>query len=114
MNQIDIEGIRARADKATPGPWEYDDDGLQVFVSLTQTYIADVWSNDTPFIAHARQDIPALLDAYTEQAAEIARLEGLVDMLLDNLTLLPATVSRDVIVGARRRVWLLCTRRLLA
>lgn len=89
--------IRKRADAATPGPWEwwYDDDGVwavslgqerqcaeifgpHVYVSLNgalQIYLGAesrtgcMAEGDEEFIAHARADVPALLD-------EIARLKA--------------------------------------
>ena len=79
MNQIDIEGIRAREQVATPGPWEHDES--QVFISESQTLIASVWFGDTDFISHARQDIPALLDALDKKDAEISKLSQDVEHL---------------------------------
>jgi hypothetical protein len=81
-----FEEIRQRADKATPGPWYAGHDyregganqilyhsGLTVcFMSHDSSGLVDEF--DTEFIAHARQDIPTLLD-------EIARLEEQVDDL---------------------------------
>lgn len=133
MNQIDIKGIRARADKAAPGPWEvvyHNEDYGQgygettFFVKMNDCLIKiGVASNPKSYelydtlakgIVLDHQDVPALLDeigtiseqfadVYAENqlmTAKIARLEGLVDMLLDDLTLLPATASRDVIVAS--------------
>lgn len=118
MSEPDIEAIRARKDAATPGPWEWDtEDGeclrsLSVtdreygeFGSLLASYpravvmgypcrpgtgFAEYDGADAEFIAHARTDIPDLLeavdrlrsmliDAETEaqmQAAEAERLRG--------------------------------------
>jgi FtsZ-binding cell division protein ZapB len=78
---IDIDAIRRREQAATPGPWKAvdfgddtdprtaygvwgkDDDDLCIFEDV------DTLLADAEFIAHARQDIPALL-------AEIDRLRG--------------------------------------
>jgi hypothetical protein len=66
-SKIDLAAIRARCDAATPGPWEYKAS------TLHSPYNFIIYSNhemigeaavveNTDFIAHARQDIPALLD----------------------------------------------------
>jgi hypothetical protein len=87
MNDImvDLGAITARAEAATDGPWEYsvggNDDyepGLYAEVltvshgdtvvqfdlgtrSLNEQESAKSWATDAEFIAHAREDIPALL-----------------------------------------------------
>ena len=84
---IDLEGIRARERAATPGPWCISEKGNTV-KSLSIDGICHGMSpkqTDAEFIAHARQDIPALLDTYAKQAAEIARLEGLVEDAMKEL-----------------------------
>jgi len=82
MSKIDINEIRARCDAATAGPWYYDgthneiqvpgsvDDFLLIVSTLREhpnEKITDKFGHsfnpDFAFIAHARQDIPALLDA---------------------------------------------------
>ena len=89
MNKQQIEEIRARCDKATPGPWIYpepddanSDDpycregyviGPQAIQGLYETMSYE--PPDSRFIAHARQDIPALLDYIEELEAEIATVE---------------------------------------
>ena len=87
-----IEEIRQRAEAATEGPWEYvsqteDEYEMPKFVSPEHT-IMDFGdctmfyptegtppdNADAEFLAHAREDIPALL-------AEVYRLRGIVDAL---------------------------------
>jgi len=73
---MNIEAIRARADAATPAPWLLDNDGGirgngNKIVADCNPVIrnGELWSdgirypniNDKEFIAHAREDIPALL-----------------------------------------------------
>lgn len=63
-----IAAIRARADAATPGPWPHSWDRPE-----------NAWANlaaDSAFIAHARTDILALLDALAESSAEVKRLRN--------------------------------------
>jgi len=77
--KLDKAAIKARAEKATPGPWYRVDVRIQTVPDRqtdTKKYIAlhsgctdgAKFPNDGEFIAHARTDIPALLEAL--EAAE--------------------------------------------
>lgn len=58
--------IRARCDAATPGPWEngeYNSVSLHNGIKLCNM----IRQGDAIFTAHARTDIPALLDALDEE-----------------------------------------------
>lgn len=71
MNRLDE--IKARVDEATLGPWENADPQCirhaEPNIYAGSEEIADVYAvTDSEFIAHARQDVPWLLD-------EIARLK---------------------------------------
>lgn len=63
MNAEQLNAIKERAAKATPGPWYSHADGT-IFLEHTKE-IADVWTDndksDAEFIAHAREDVPALV-----------------------------------------------------
>lgn len=87
MNQKQIEEIRAKERAATPGPWwhtppvatieqriiDYDGTGM------VRTKIGTIdCPEDAQFVAHARQDVPALLD-------EIDRLRGLLDSAVQDI-----------------------------
>lgn len=68
-----LADIRQRAEAATPGPWHLDEDDAEIW-SADHSMVADIWepthaSMNGEFIAHARQDVPALL-------AEVARLRA--------------------------------------
>ena len=95
----DLEGIRARVEAATPGPWVFaTDKGAPDYVQLYSTaeideYQADVLSADdlvfvsepdATFIAAARTDIPALVSYIEELEGERDRLrqtlEGVVHL----------------------------------
>jgi len=87
MTEKELQRIKERCEKATPGPWKilnipyngYDDpeivtkDGTYIcqttydMQSQSEKYNVD---EDTEFIAHAREDIPKLI-------AEIKRLQAL-------------------------------------
>lgn len=92
----ELTAIRERAEKATPGPWGWSDakvrDGKYVFVPqgsyLAGTLImfGDTYENgeqDADFIAHAREDIPRLLDALEAAFAEIERLQRKLNAMDD-------------------------------
>ncbi len=75
---FDMEAIRQRCDRATPGPWKSyvegrDHDSGSSFIMTSREDIELLGASvaDQDFIAHARQDIPQLL-------AEIERLKATV------------------------------------
>lgn len=69
-----LDEIEERANKATPAPWELEKDTGRLFFRYDDDYceyIVDYWNTDTAeFIAHAREDIPALV-------AEVRRLRAI-------------------------------------
>jgi hypothetical protein len=82
-----LEEIRQRADDATPGPWSVYEmrHGATYITRPDLVGIAREWAMfwqpaDGEFIAHARQDVPALLAERDRLAAENrdlrAKLEG--------------------------------------
>ncbi len=95
MNRERREEIRARAEKATPGPWvtgigkRADDYGDEyVYVADTSPGLDGLFAEfaddtgteraDADFIAHSRTDLPDLLDALEEQERECERLREIV------------------------------------
>lgn len=90
---LDIAKIRERADKATEGPWQWDNEKYKSQLGETAPSLVAGGahgvlscdgplngpnSNDAAFIAHARTDLPAALDLL-EEARDIyeALVEGL-------------------------------------
>ncbi len=92
---LDIEAIEAREKAASPGPWQADRDGAAIYLDGPPydwgTRPGGVMENchdpdcgcveevrqalaDGDFIAHARSDIPALIE-------EVKRLQGVVKNL---------------------------------
>lgn len=76
-----IAEIKARAEAATPGEWQHQDDmywgavreaGHQLFAHSRDIAEAQI-KNDCRFVAHARTDIPWLL-ARLERAEQLLRL----------------------------------------
>lgn len=96
MNKQDLDAIREREAKATPGPWERWHKGMEFIGGTVEFNVGDncIMTNnggpnrrgqrnicpvfqddDAEFIAHARTDIPLLL-------AEIDRLQDERDAML--------------------------------
>lgn len=70
---LDLDVIEARANAATPGPWgalSPRADGASPVTRAGGAWIAPFTAeDDAEFIAHAREDVPALVD-------EVRRLRG--------------------------------------
>ena len=84
-NGMDREAVRRRAEAATPGPWKpwtTDDYPSVVYFENGASFrvaVCSGWSNnaaDAEFIAHARADVPALLDALEAAEARLAAIES--------------------------------------
>ena len=86
----DIKAIKERCDKATPGPWEWNDDDIlcapaPYYLAMKPFYDDDTgeiticsFQDDRDFIAHAREDIPALIaeiESLREQITKYQRRE---------------------------------------
>lgn len=81
--RVDLDAVEARAVAATPGPWGLrDHEGLSAICHPCGWVLedsADADMRDRRFIAHAREDIPALLAEVralrevAEAARELAR-----------------------------------------
>lgn len=99
---IDIDAIRARAEAATPGPWEWNTERFKGgWSGITGKDNAEIlfpnhcndgddgyaWFEDFPndadaaFIAHAREDIPALLAEVDRLTAENERIPRIMDIV---------------------------------
>jgi hypothetical protein len=84
MEADTLAAIRARAEAATPGPWDYEDGILRVadpdeIVGLHVFSCCNIDDDTMTFVAHAREDIPALLAELARKDAEIARLTTVID-----------------------------------
>ena len=78
MKQEKLEAIRKRAEKATEGPWKWDGDFTYKKRGMLEPLIWEsdykgigVEETDAEFIAHAREDIPALLDEVERLKTEL-------------------------------------------
>ena len=70
---LQIAEIKDRCTKATPAPWHMtpggtvnDDQTLQIVASIELGRVDGCGIGNMEFIAHAREDIPALIAAYEE------------------------------------------------
>ena len=93
MNQNRTEEIRAREQAATHGPWQYDGmhneiqtpngDDFWLIISELRRHEGEklidrfghTYNPNFEFIAHARQDVPALLDALEAEAKRADKWE---------------------------------------
>jgi hypothetical protein len=118
VTQEQLEAIRQRAENATPGPWEirwgevvtkhpdhqnvsqwYDGYSNAICSLNDGEYIINSnKDNDAAFIAHARTDIPALLDHIAELEAELAYMNGVVGTLLSSLSLIEEQVEGNTLL----------------
>jgi hypothetical protein len=78
----DLDAIKARSEAATPAPWTPGDTNPQAVVARNvnkhgQHRVIGNWGThaDAEFVAHARKDIPALLDALAAVTAERDNLQ---------------------------------------
>jgi hypothetical protein len=97
---LDTSEIRKRLEKVDSGPWDYTYDGSSDYSignarDPQETAFGILWQRDhdrakphLDFIAHARQDIPALLD-------EVERLRKIVSRMNDYLLFTEQKVCFD-------------------
>jgi hypothetical protein len=102
MTDIDLNAIRSRASSATAGPWAYranrDIHDSAIRTEETHQPIASAVSHDdAEFIAHAREDIPALL-------SELARLTEVSERFADLLYSVPGKHERALSLITTHRV----------
>ena len=79
MKDVEIEQIKARCDRATKGPWISFVEGRDhtsgcsfIRTAGDDIELSGASNDDQDFIAHARQDVPALIE-------EISRLKRILD-----------------------------------
>lgn len=84
MTNDQLKEIRARADKATAGPWVFCKDSASKFWCWIIALTPYPWNAicqhkssdaDAEFIAHARTDIPALLEEVDRLRQKISVIE---------------------------------------
>lgn len=86
LNETEMQEIEKRCEAATPGPWKTINywnvytspkDGIGVMVASTEHTGGDREEEaiNADFIAHARQDIPALLSTVRELQRQVKDME---------------------------------------
>lgn len=93
MSDERLEQIQARAAAATPGPWEAwdtgdppaEDEARAWIVTPGSLHLATLYAGDpsanATFAAHAREDIPALLEEIDRLHEEVRDQRHVADML---------------------------------
>lgn len=81
-----LEEMKARAEKATPGPWEsgHTHGRVHYLRNGIRFTVADLAFRDAEFIAHARTDVPKLIAALE---AALATADALIEENQDATTL---------------------------
>lgn len=91
MDDSELKEIEKRANEATPGPWEWQGfgpEGVRTVVAQQDlpeshkeretpfifTGTGELWWCDLEFIAHSRQDVPALIAAVRERDERLRRV----------------------------------------
>jgi hypothetical protein len=111
MKPVDIDAIRARAEKATAGPWKnLDDEGVEWNEPIACAYDSHsrrYWSTgpevhskeqvqaDSQFIAHAREDVPALLKLVDEMTRVLLAVDQPDERIIPCLVCDDADESMD-------------------
>lgn len=77
----DLAAMRARAENASPGPWAVVSGGHGRYIDHDITGPArsahhGFFKRDADFIAHAREDVPALLDECNRLRSRVTELEA--------------------------------------
>jgi hypothetical protein len=94
-NELDLDAIRARAEAATVGPWEFFVDQHRDCGTVLRfgsqhidiCHFSPNMEDDAEFIAHARADVPALIAEVEGLRAEVTALQALkVTSILDQMT----------------------------
>lgn len=99
MTEEELAAIETRCDAATRGPWLLDDSGdiysaggtytkydregylhteWNGAICIVDSGVYPPWGDDAAFIAHAREDIPALIAEVRRLQAEIAEASDLL------------------------------------
>jgi len=77
MTNEELQAIKERCEKATSGPWRAHKYDVDYRVGSTWVFLFDDIDGDTAqFIAHAREDVPALLEEIERLKARLAMLES--------------------------------------
>lgn len=73
---MDMHEIKARCEAATPGPWLHKQVGEHHGLCHVDTDSISLTPEDWEFIAHARTDVPQLVEALWDMEEDFADLES--------------------------------------
>jgi hypothetical protein len=83
VTPLELDAVIVRAMAATPGPWTWwccdEESGVCQIDEILTVYTSEgdyIGPADAEFIAHAREDIPALVAEVRRLQSRIAELEG--------------------------------------
>ena len=108
LSEEELRGIEERAKKASWGPWELRPSGSIIghkdtaavaypgafdWICSMQSSNQPMWYEDGQFIAHAREDIPALLATIRESRERVGRLQNTVLSNIEEIQTLKARVK---------------------
>ncbi len=81
--KADLDAMQERADSATEGPWEVDKNNPGIVLMLSVDSAAGfIIGRSANFVAHARQDIPTLIELVKQQAEALERIKEMAGMTL--------------------------------
>ena len=109
MNEQELREIEARAEAATPGPWDIGHEAPPLYAgnSCITAKIGERMAiifeanhnfeldNSAAFIAHARQDVPALVEEVRRLNAENARLRAALCFYSNDSTYSMSIIDKD-------------------
>ena len=89
-----LQAIRARCEQATPGPWSWAPGYVLVSARGDRILVLDytygprqLTEADAEFVAHAREDVPALLEEVERLQAEVRALRRRLRELREQLAM---------------------------
>lgn len=106
LSKEQLQAIRERCEAATPGEWKVSVDYVYKIDGDREILIADCPNvHDAAFVAHAREDIPALLAEVERLEEENQRLRGALEKI-ENLarhhTDNPDWLRKEIVVRVRQ------------
>ncbi len=81
---MDIQAAKKRCEAATPEPWSADNPDNRLVAGSQGFWVADCGMSmrpcaDRDFIAHARSDLPAALEALEEAQGKLRHQEPMIE-----------------------------------
>lgn len=114
LSDDEIRKLQELAAKATPGPWMYDDETAEVFSPKTGSILGgqieiceSAEDNDGPFIAAAREGVPALIATADQLRVDLAQAQAAREVYISQVipTIEALQVARVVVEAARQALW---------